>query len=142
MKAEDGWVPSLLASHVILEGRCASKRSKVAAAERAKEQEREGFNTAKELLDERWTLSLERMTRADTLAKEEFEQGKIIGEGPAKIMVDAKRKSDLLQKADALSRQTQELMQQTQAYQLHKPDRRPLDPSCAQTAYKISSHGR
>ena len=115
-EGKEGWVPAGLASHVILEGRTASQKSTKAAADRAKQKEREGFNTAKDLLDERWALSQERITRADSLAQEEFEQGKLIGEAPARVMVDAKRKSDLLQKSDALARQTQELLQQTQEY--------------------------
>ena len=50
---------------------------------------------------------MQRTKRADTTAREEYEQSKIMGEGAAKVLTDAKRKSKILMKSDALAKKVQ-----------------------------------
>jgi hypothetical protein len=109
--------PELSGGTLSKEQRKVTSRAKKAATERSEGLQLTIYKSAQQCLDERWQLAQQRIRRADEFSEEEFEQGKIVGEKAAKVMVDTKRKSKLLQQSDDLAAQAQALLKQTVAFQ-------------------------
>ena len=109
-------IPADLEAGILTERQVTNRLTRQ-AGERAEELEKKAAREAKGLVTTQDAAFEERVTRADAMAEAEYEQALVIGDHAARLVTDAKRKSQLIQKgADSLS-QGKNMMTSTDTFQ-------------------------